>query len=613
MEAVIIKLFGRLSFKIVFIFFLILVALAFNVISSYYAVDTQEQHLLLTELLSKQKLLIEQVVYETSNLSNLAMANEEIYLEKLSQNRGIIEQKMMEVDTLFTAAIDREYILDQDPIQLKFRDEFAVLFDRVLYEAVKEWEKSKNNIAFLLDQQHLEEKETFKKVYTTFQENNRALVMDSDLIVKICRDESKAKKRLSQNIQIASIVFSSFIFIVLVYLLLTNFYNPIQEIKKIFNQMSKGKFNEKFSREKDDEFKELYDNFNHFINNLNTIFTLEDKILKENDLIEIIRFISKEFKLFVPFKYLSVEYIQRNSKKILMKFDETTCIKNEVVSYTVDIEKEKIEQMMVQDRLILLPITINNTYLGKIIFEFETKEEIQTEYLNFLELISYKLSLGVYKSLFLEDLLSIITESLAKMAEYKDTETGEHLIRMGNYSQIIAKKLKEKGLYTDIITDDFINQIRIAAPMHDIGKVGVPDRVLLKPAKLTAEEFTYIEKHPVIGAKILKELHSKFSVYNLNYFKMPYKIANDHHEKWQGTGYPNGKSGEDISLAARIAAIGDVFDALTSKRPYKEAYSLKRSYEIIEEMKGTHLDPTLVEAFFEVKDEIEKVYQKYKD
>ncbi|MBF0228490.1 MAG: response regulator [Desulfamplus sp.] len=177
-------------------------------------------------------------------------------------------------------------------------------------------------------------------------------------------------------------------------------------------------------------------------------------------------------------------------------------------------------------------------------------------------------------------------------SEYKDEDTGSHIQRMSNYSTAIAKRLN--------INPNTVESISYAAPMHDIGKIGIPDRILLKPGKLTPEEWDIMKRHTVIGAKILKGSKSGF-------IRLGELIAMTHHEKWDGSGYPLGLKGTKIPMVSRIVALADVFDSLTTKRPYKEAFSLEKSYQIIREGKGSHFDPDVVDAFFEILDEILKI------
>jgi len=178
---------------------------------------------------------------------------------------------------------------------------------------------------------------------------------------------------------------------------------------------------------------------------------------------------------------------------------------------------------------------------------------------------------------------------LVLASEYKDEDTGGHIIRMSRYSALIAEKL-------DLPAKE-VQNILYAAPMHDVGKIGVPDSILLKPGKLTEEEFATMKTHTIIGANLLA--YSKSEI--LRYGE---EIAISHHEKWNGQGYPQGLSGDRIPLVGRITGLADVFDALTSKRPYKEAFSLEKAVDIIKKERGQHFDPDIVDVFLNNINEI---------
>lgn len=178
---------------------------------------------------------------------------------------------------------------------------------------------------------------------------------------------------------------------------------------------------------------------------------------------------------------------------------------------------------------------------------------------------------------------------LSRAAEYKDEDTGAHIQRMSHYSTAIARKMGQ--------SDDFLECMLYASPMHDIGKIGIPDAILKKPGKLDDAEFAIMKQHTIIGAEILKDGTADF-------MKMAEAVTISHHEKWNGTGYPNGIKGTDIPVAGRIVAMADVFDALTSERPYKKSFPPGKAFAIIMEGKGTHFDPDVVDAFFAIKDEL---------
>jgi len=185
---------------------------------------------------------------------------------------------------------------------------------------------------------------------------------------------------------------------------------------------------------------------------------------------------------------------------------------------------------------------------------------------------------------------------LSIASEYKDRDTGAHIKRMSHYSAAVARRM---GL-----GESAVETILYAAPMHDVGKIGIPDKILMKPTKLDPEEWEIMKQHTVIGAKILNGSDAEF-------IRLGETIAMCHHEKWDGSGYPNSLKGVEIPIAGRITAIADVFDALTSKRPYKEAFSLEKSLAIVKEGRGSHFDPDVVDAFFAIQDEIHAIKKQY--
>ncbi|MCM1569802.1 MAG: HD-GYP domain-containing protein [Roseburia sp.] len=185
---------------------------------------------------------------------------------------------------------------------------------------------------------------------------------------------------------------------------------------------------------------------------------------------------------------------------------------------------------------------------------------------------------------------------MAEVVENRDDNTGGHIRRTAEYVERIAKELKRQGIYSDILTDRYLNDMVVAAPLHDIGKIHIPDAVLNKPGKLTEEEFEIMKTHTTAGEKLLAR--AKEELGESGYLNTAVEMAAYHHEWWNGKGYPYGISGEEIPLCARIMAVADVFDALTSKRCYKNAMPLEKAYAIIREESGTHFDPAVVEAFF---------------
>lgn len=192
------------------------------------------------------------------------------------------------------------------------------------------------------------------------------------------------------------------------------------------------------------------------------------------------------------------------------------------------------------------------------------------------------------------------------LVENRDINTGGHIVRTSRYVEILAKEMKRQGLYPDELTDDFIENLKTAAPMHDIGKICIPDAILQKPGKLTPEEFEIMKSHSTKGGDILLTTFSHIG--SKEFRKMALEITYHHHEKWNGKGYPDGLSGTDIPLSARIMSIADVFDALSEDRCYRKAMPLDESFAIIKNGSGTDFEKDIVDIFMSLRPEIEKIH-----
>ena len=246
----------------------------------------------------------------------------------------------------------------------------------------------------------------------------------------------------------------------------------------------------------------------------------------------------------------------------------------------------------------IIPMTIfkiNITYMSiaiaasicYIYYNDLVQQDIQTELVNNQKKIS--------------DMQNHMISGLANLIENRDMDTGEHISRTSNIVKALSLNAKNDGVYSDVIDDHFIYLMYTLAPMHDIGKILIPDSILKKPGKLTPEEFEEMKKHATLGGSVVREVLN--GVTDEEYLLFASDIATYHHERWDGTGYPNGLAQNDIPLCARIMAIADVYDALVSERCYKKAMSPSEALKIIEEESGSHFDPKLVQVFLNHKEE----------
>ena len=202
--------------------------------------------------------------------------------------------------------------------------------------------------------------------------------------------------------------------------------------------------------------------------------------------------------------------------------------------------------------------------------------------------------------------------ALGALAEFRDPETGNHLRRTQHYIKRLAEELSKNPDYSDYLTEDRIEVLFKSSPLHDIGKVGIPDRVLLKPGKLSVDEFDVMKGHTRFGESAIHESRKQTDTPS-SFLVMAEQVAAFHHEKWDGSGYPNGLCGAEIPLSARLMAIADVYDALVSKRSYKRAYAHEEAVQTIREGSGTHFDPDIVEVFERISDEFAEILNEFTD
>ena len=193
-----------------------------------------------------------------------------------------------------------------------------------------------------------------------------------------------------------------------------------------------------------------------------------------------------------------------------------------------------------------------------------------------------------------------VIEALATLIETRDVGTGEHVVRTGKYVKMIALEMQKDAKYKDVLTDDEIEKMKAAAPLHDVGKIAVSDTILLKPGRLTPEEFDIMKTHTVKGREMIRNIFS--GIENTELLRMAEDIAVSHHERWDGTGYPNGLKGEEIPLPARIMAVADVYDALISVRVYKEPIPPEAAIKTMMDESGTHFDPDIMRIVASIKD-----------
>ncbi len=378
---------------------------------------------------------------------------------------------------------------------------------------------------------------------------------------------------------------------------------------------------------------------------INYLISLIGNINNNNSFMETLTYINKTFSVFIPYNYIGIALMSEDKRILKASYgvsDGTIAglpetiigmdwpvsdtslgyyletgearIINDLEEYCKGRPVKLYNQIVLEASIrssIALPLKVSGEPVGMIFFSSRYKNVYNDHHLNILQTLANSIAISLNKNIFASEMQYSSVLALAKLSEARDEDTGEHMERMAKYAKTIAVLLHRKGLYPEEITVEYIDLIERFSPLHDIGKVGISDKILLKPAKLTPEEFDEMKQHTIFGAQVLRSADMNMGRKGKSLFGMGVEIAEGHHEKWDGSGYPNGKKGLEIPLSARITAVADVFDALTSKRPYKEAFSLDKSFAIVQEGRGTHFDPVIVDLFLENRERMEEIYYNF--
>lgn len=418
---------------------------------------------------------------------------------------------------------------------------------------------------------------------------------------------------------------------------------PLREAKEVLNRMSQGDLDQRLPEDWADGIGELAHGFNYMAGRMQTFLQLTSKMAAGASFEEIFDFIYDSFQPFLPYDRIGVALIDVEEKTIRA---ERACSRFPVKlynGYTLPLKKTSLPEVirrgkprLINDlkeyldqhpssestRLILeegmrssitLPLRVDDRPLGALFFSSQEVDAYGWQHVEFLELAAGSIAPVLEKGILIGDLILSATLGFAKLVTFRDYETGEHLRRIRRYASTLAKTMATRSPYDQKIDEVFVRDIYTFSPLHDIGKVGIPDSILLKPGKLTQEEFEIMKGHTLIGAQALSEAEKEARRLSYPLFQQAIDIAAYHHERYDGTGYPAGLAGTKIPLCARIVAVADVFDALTSSRPYKPAYSFDESVEVVVAARGTHFEPGIIECFLSCVEEFRVIYEAFRE
>lgn len=472
--------------------------------------------------------------------------------------------------------------------------------------------------------------------------NGSSLIASSDKLNRAFQHMMEGKLALVHLTNRISLALSAFLAVLILIAIYRKIARPLALTVKGFERVANGDLGYQIPVLAENEIGAMTVSFNNLSSRLRSLFNLTDHINQGTNLYDTLRFVSSEFRAFIPVEWVgvlistpdcncfSLERLNTEEPGNLREneiFDSSLGLPAEafedgrpyaaddIANIAADLRPGSFIARLLDDKkrsAVFLPLSSDRENRALLVFASSEVNAYSSLHVEFLNNLAAQISHVLEKTMVMEGLVIAAIEGLAKLAENRDPETGDHLVRMSLYSALITEELSKEGTYTKLITPSYIREVFRFAPMHDIGKVGIRDEVLLKPGRLDPDERIHMERHPVIGGQVLRRSEEQMNRLGHSIFAVGIEIAECHHEKFDGSGYPKGLKDTEIPLSARIIAVADVFDALTSKRPYKDAWPFEKALETIKKDAGSHFDPEVVYAFERALPRVMEIYEKHK-
>ena len=471
------------------------------------------------------------------------------------------------------------------------------------------------------------------------------IVENGELVQQSSTELSKAFQRMMEE-KLSGVKnmnkLTIFVFIILNVFILIGFiykvFKPLDFTRRSFARVANGDLSLQIDVNSKNEIGSLTESFNSLTQRLANLFRLTDRVHQATNLDESLQYFYEECQHLLDVDWAGLVHYRPGTEGFTLDrlYTDFQCELYENEQFTAGemILKEamnnqqpvNLSQLSSRGRtglikilsecgmqsVLAIPLECVSKDVVILLLAARQENAYDQKHLELLENISAQLSHSLDKTIGMEGLVISTIEGLAKLAESRDPETGDHLTRMSLYSAIIAEQMSKESIYSEQINAAYIRDVFRFSPMHDIGKVGIEDNILLKPGKLTVEEREEMQKHPKIGADVLKRCEKQMNDLGHRVFTIGIEIAESHHEKYDGSGYPNKLKGESIPLSARIVAAADVFDALTSKRPYKDAWPIEKALTVMYEDAGKHFDPEVIKALEAAMPKIMRIYEEHK-
>lgn len=626
--------------------FLILILL---IVLSQLNAKSQRDSAILMDTLGRQRMMTQKISKESIGIAfnyelishHQAEAERNAALQSLTQLKGSLNESQLNFENILSQTIEGK-LLTKNGV-LEFNVNIGGEFRQEVMQLKNNWMIYHSAIQVVMTQ---------SPDSASFHEAVEKIDALDDVLLSNCEAINLAVEkdidRIYMNYQFGIVILMMGLLSVSLYTLYKLYrylFLPLEELYSGFSEMG-------LSSSRDHANKKGLDKVvlevRSLFSGMKQIMRLMEEISISSSFQESLQNIFDSFKAYIPYSYIGIALIKNGEADRLVASygvsnSSHTGLANKLLGLTVNVKETSLGRILdsgvpriindyehyfdkreinTYSRILLdngikssitLPLKVNHKNIGFIFFSSNLKNIYKTKHVKFLTMVGNAIAVSFEKNIFVDDLLYSSVLALAKLAEARDEDTGTHLTRMKNYVMLLTDLLKNHPEFKEQITPQFLTDIEKFSPMHDIGKVGVPDGILLKPGKLTPEEFEDMKYHTAFGANVLQEAEANLNQNSRSLFKMGIDIAYAHHEKWDGSGYPRGLSGEAIPLAARIVSVADVLDALLSKRPYKEAFSFEDSLKIMTEGKGKHFDPRLIEVFLENIDAFEQMSVQAKE
>ncbi|GAB6108350.1 HD domain-containing phosphohydrolase [Fusibacter bizertensis] len=628
--------------KLRFLIYLIIIGMGlFSIVGiSFFSGNTLKNNSQVITVLAKQRMLTQAL---SKNASRIYILKDTLASNDTIQTKENLELKLlMTIDQLSADATTYETVytnlshgLVVTPAgkSIKVSDNTMRQIELDLKTLNDKWQTFYEAIQVVITKDY--NSLSFREALIVINENNLDLLASSETILSSFESNMQEQYEVYQFINFMLIFITISVAALLMYQMYDDLFKALNIFYAGFEKLGLSRIhrnnNEQVTVNFSDEVKLMIDGFRDTLE-------LTEKINANQSFLDTLKYIFKSFKSILPYTYIGIALLtDKNPQTVIATYgiseNQHNGLAESLVGYEAIVSDTSLGQIMAlkEPRIIndmgdyfktrpvhpysqkvmtfgikssvTLPLVANGVPLGFIFFSSDQANAYEHHHIEYLKILSTSIALSFQKNIFMDELVYSSVLALAKLSEARDEDTGDHLIRMSHYVELIANELKKLPEYKDIITREYVESLVKFSPMHDIGKVGIPDNILLKPGKLTSSEFEIMKTHTLYGANVLKEAENNINKKGRSLFSMGIEIALNHHEKFDGSGYPNGIKGGEIPLSARIVAVADVFDALLSKRPYKEPIPLPETLEIIKAGRGKHFDPTIVDVFL-------KLYEK---